>query len=122
MSQSPEIAGGARFTFEDAPVAIYLGAPLGAAGRTSSNVRWRLPPTGFVQTALPLLIDTLRSARVLQRWKVQSGNGRLAWKDAPGRDFAIAALQLVASDAAHSDTNPMSLISAFEHARRPAEK
>jgi hypothetical protein len=29
MSQSPEIAGGAGFTFEDAPVAIYLGALLG---------------------------------------------------------------------------------------------
>jgi invasion protein IalB len=26
---------------------------------------------------------------VLQRWKAQSGNGRLTWKDAAGRDFAI---------------------------------
>ena len=25
----------------------------------------------------------------LQRWKAQSGNGRLTWKDAAGRDFAI---------------------------------
>jgi hypothetical protein len=26
---------------------------------------------------------------VLQRWKAQSSNGRLTWKDAAGQDFAI---------------------------------
>jgi hypothetical protein len=29
MMQPPELAGGGGFTFEDAPVAIYLGALLG---------------------------------------------------------------------------------------------
>jgi invasion protein IalB len=33
--------------------------------------------------------DALLKDDELQRWKMQSGNGRLAWKDASGRDFAI---------------------------------
>lgn len=41
MNQSPEVAGGAGFTFEDTPVAIYLGALLGeesAAGLEDRTV------------------------------------------------------------------------------------
>ena len=33
--------------------------------------------------------DVVLKDDVLQRWKAQSGNGRLTWKDAAGRDFAI---------------------------------
>ena len=33
--------------------------------------------------------DIVLKDEVLQRWKAQSGNGRLTWKDAAGRDFAI---------------------------------
>jgi invasion protein IalB len=33
--------------------------------------------------------DVVLKDDVLQRWKTQSGNGRLIWKDAAGRDFAI---------------------------------
>jgi invasion protein IalB len=33
--------------------------------------------------------DVVLKDDVLQRWKAQSGNGRLTWKDATGRDFAI---------------------------------
>jgi invasion protein IalB len=33
--------------------------------------------------------DVVLKDDVLQRWKTQSGNGRITWKDAAGRDFAI---------------------------------
>src|ERR1700691_4787782 len=33
--------------------------------------------------------DVVLKDDVLQHWKAQSGNGRLTWKDAAGRDFAI---------------------------------
>jgi invasion protein IalB len=47
------------------------------------DLGWRkcLPGGCFADVAL--------KEDVLQRWKAQSGNGRLTWKDAAGRDFAI---------------------------------
>ena len=51
MTQSPEISGGGGFTFEDAPVAIYLGAllgeelPLAFTTASSCESLYNRPPT-----------------------------------------------------------------------------
>jgi invasion protein IalB len=64
----------------------FSSAPSFSADAKESDLLdlgWRkcLPGGCFADVAL--------KDEVLQRWKAQSGNGRLTWKDAAGRDFAI---------------------------------
>lgn len=63
--QSPEISGGSGFTFEDAPVAIYLGALLGEesgpalGGRIVTRVA--VQQAAFGEPLDDLIVDGLAS-------------------------------------------------------------
>jgi invasion protein IalB len=69
------------------PVNVTFSKPPGfsADGKDSDplDLGWRKCLPGGCFADAPLKDD------VLQRWKAQSSNGRLTWKDASGRDFAI---------------------------------
>jgi invasion protein IalB len=69
------------------PVNVTFSKPpsFSADGKDSDllDLGWRkcLPGGCFAEASL--------KDDVLQRWKAQSSNGRLTWRDAAGRDFAI---------------------------------
>ncbi|MGC2759309.1 hypothetical protein [Candidatus Binatus sp.] len=73
--QSPEISGGSGFTFEDAPVAIYLGALLGEesgpalGGRIVTRVA--VQQAAFGEPLDDLIVDGLASDDSLARLSLQ---------------------------------------------------
>src|SRR5271155_2527109 len=76
MTQSPEIAGGAGFTFEDAPVAIYLGALLGeesAAGvEDRTVVRVAVQQAAYVDPLDDFIVDGRGAADPMARLSLQT--------------------------------------------------